>query len=136
MIREKGLPILLEDAEISVDRELRTPQQRHSPATSRIRPSRETSRRKNQEDWPFQDQEECSSFSSEQEPKGKEVKPKMSKPAIVKISVNDETEPDRFQLIAKHRSYDPVSLLKELSREEHGYLLEALEQARELQEIA
>ena len=57
----------------------------------------------------------------------------MSNPAIVRIQVNDESTRDSYNLILSRRKYDLINLLRELDREEHLFLLDALEQARALQ---
>ena len=53
----------------------------------------------------------------------------MSKPSIVRLQVNDETEPDKFILHLSHRQYDLIQLLSSLDEEEIESLLEALDRA-------
>ena len=54
----------------------------------------------------------------------------MNEPRIIKISVNDPEVPDSYRLLINGRSYDLIQLLAECSKEEHTYLLLALEQAK------
>ena len=57
----------------------------------------------------------------------------MDKPSIVCIEVNDPDTPNSYKLRISGRQFDLVDVLLELEDEEHQYLLEARDIARDLQ---